>query len=451
MSMLSSLNTSKDGMQNYAYYGDQRLSSYTLIEMYRTSPVTRKVVNSLVDDSIRKGIEFDHEISDKILEKLEGLKLFSFLERAAKTARQTGKGLAFFHINDGNFPEIPVNHKRIKDVIPAYVLGKNAVSTMSADMDGNPKDWEEGETIEFYKISGANKIYQIWHKSRVLEFDGVYAGEDALNSNNGSYESVIDIARKGILLYEVFCDSTGNLSDRAIQEVLQIEGLGEKIKSNRQGVFNYLQTMLMSKSVLNKLVIDKKDTFSFNSASFQGYKDLGAIIKEFLSLITGIPIPKLFGTSPSASIGSQSGGYEEKLWINDVETYQQNQLRPAINKFLTWIKPLLQIPETEVLLFTFPSLYPIDPKTDAEIREIQSRTDTNYINGKVTRPEEIALSRFKGKWNMNTQINIEEREKALLVPADQQQDNIQDNNNDQNNPIPEKAASQSGTDAGNNK
>ena len=218
--------------------------------------------------------------------------------------------------------------------------------------------------------------------------------------------------RKAILLCEIFRDSISNVTDSAIQEVLKIEGLENKLKKKDNTVFNMLQAIMMGKSTVNKLVLSKNDEFQYHSANLTGYEKIREIVESEASMSSRIPISKLFGKSPSASIGSQSGGYEEKLWINEVETYQKD-LGNEIKKAIEWIKPLFKISQDEIIIFSFPSLYPIDPKTDAEIRKIQSETDKNYIDKGVVKPEEVALSRFKGKWSMNTQINLIEREKAL--------------------------------------
>jgi len=409
---ITGLGTWKDKTTQYKFMNTQRISYESINAMYRDSAITRNIIDSIVDDSLKNDIDIDHEISDSIINKLNEIKLFNLLKRAGKTARQTGGAVIFFHVNDGNLPEIPVNHKRIKEVKAGFILSKYSFTPMTSDKDGKAIDWFYGAEIEFYKIKSNTGVFQIWHKSRVLELKGGYAGEEALNENNGIYESLIDLNRKAILLCEIFRDSISNVTDSAIQEVLKIEGLENKLKKKDNTVFNMLQAIMMGKSTVNKLVLSKNDEFQYHSANLTGYEKIREIVESEASMSSRIPISKLFGKSPSASIGSQSGGYEEKLWINEVETYQKD-LGNEIKKAIEWIKPLFKISQDEIIIFSFPSLYPIDPKTDAEIRKIQSETDKNYIDKGVVKPEEVALSRFKGKWSMNTQINLIEREKAL--------------------------------------
>ncbi len=409
---ITGLGTWKDKTTQYKFMHTQRISYESINSMYRDSAIARNIVDSKVDDSLRNDIDIDHEISDSIINKLNELKVFDLLKRAGKTARQTGGALVFFHINDGNLSDIPVNHKKIREVKIGFVLSKYSYIPMAADKDGNPIMWFYGAEIEFYKIQSSTHIFQIWHKSRVLELKGGYAGEEALNENNGIYESYIDLNRKAILLCEIFRDSISNVADSAIQEVIRIEGLEAKLKKKDNSVFNMLQAVMMGKSTVNKLVLSKNDEFQYHSANLSGYEKIREIVESEASMSSRIPISKLFGKSPSASIGSQSGGYEEKLWINEVQSYQKD-LSIEIKKVIDWIKPLLKLPQDEIIIFTFPSLYPIDPKTDAEIRKIQSETDKNYLEKGVVKPEEVALSRFKGKWSMNTQIDLAEREKAL--------------------------------------
>lgn len=414
VNLFTGLGTWKARQQQYSFVEDARLDEVTTKSMYKDSPLTRRIVNAIIDDAMRKGIDFDHERSDEVIALFRKLKGANRLRRACKTGRQTGIGLAFYHVNDGQTPDMPVNHKRIKSVTPGFVLGKKDVTPMITGPDGKPAEWIEGAEIEYYKIEGSNG-FQIWHCSRVLEARGEYVGEDNLNTNNGIYESVIDLNRKAVILYEVFGDSVTNLTENIIQEVLMIEGLEDKLKGKgkKEQLQEVLQSLMISKSSINKLVIDKKWQFEYNSANVNGYEKIGEITETNASMSSGIPIPKLFGKSPAASIGSQAGGYEEKLWINDVESYQENELKPEIDKLIGWIKALLKIPEAEIIIYSFPPLFPIDPKTDSEIRKNQSETDRNYIDSGVVKKEEVAVSRFKGKWSPNTQINIEAREKIL--------------------------------------
>lgn len=408
VNLYTGLGTWKARTEQYNYFQSSRLTDYTLNSMIKDSPLCRKIVSAIVNDALRKNIEFDHEISDEISNKFNELKVFDFLKRTAKTGRQTGLACAFFNVNDGLPSEYPVIPKRIKSVFPGFILSKSYLLPMARSIEGKPIDWKSGYEVEYYKIRNTGEI---WHKSRLLICQGEYLSEDMLNDNLGFYESVIDVNRKAILLYDVFGDSVSNLADNVIQEVLRVEGLEDKMKSGQQQkIFNMLQTILLSKSVVKKMVIDKKDEFQYHSANMSGYKEISEIVKEYASMSSGIPISKLFGVSPSASIGSQSGGYEEKNWAIDVENFQ-DELKTEIDKALTWIKILLGIPEKEVIIYSFPALFPVDSKTESEIRKNQAETDVKYIEKGVITPEEVALSRFKGKWSMNTQIDITAREK----------------------------------------
>jgi phage-related protein (TIGR01555 family) len=404
VNLYTSLGTWKARTEQYNYNLSTRLSDYTINAMLKDSPLCRKIVSAIVNDALRNELDFDNENSEEISNKLNELKIYDYLRRTAKTARQTGLALAFYNVNDGLPTQFPVMPKRIKSVIPGFILSKKYISLMGSDLSGNPIDWQPGYEVEFYKIRNSG---QIWHKSRVLECKGEYLSEDMLIDNSGYHESVIDINRKAILLYDVFGDSVSNLADNVIQEVLRVEGLEDKMKTGqRDKIFNMLQTVMMSKSIVNKMVVDKKDEFAYHSANLSGYKDISQIVKEYAAMSSGIPITKLFGVSPSGSIGSQSGSYEEKNWIMDVDNYQAEELKPEFEKVLSWIKPLLKMSESEKILFTFPSLAPVDRKTEAEIRNIQASTDAIYIDKNIVSREEIRNSRFSGKWNINTQIDL---------------------------------------------
>ena len=437
VSILSKLNTANDRKNSYSFQKDTRLSHYTRLGMYKDNAITRVIINSLVDDSLKKDIVIDHKKRDEIVNKLKELKIKEWLKRTAKEARITGFAGCFFMINDGQPFSAPVDYEKIRDIKPLYVLNREYITPLSASIQNPliPTALQNNQEIEFYQVSQGNT--EIWHKSRVVVFHGEYSGEEERNNNRGFYESVIDGFRKQILLYDLVNDSVSTLADSAIQEILSIEGLESKIGSNPDDVLKQVMGMMLGKSVVGKLLIDAQDKFESHSANFTGYKEIEQIAKNYLSASTGIPKTKLFGDSPSGSIGSQTGSYEEDIWKDKVETYQTDEISPEFDKIMSWIKPLLSIPKDEIVLYKFPSLYPMTPLQEAQIRSTQANVDVAYINAKVLRPETVALSRFEGEYTTNTVIddkNLNLMKKALTKPVEalKPDKNILDNKNNDN-------------------
>ncbi len=430
VSLMTSVGTAKDRRTSYQYQGESRLSWQALKDMIKGSSITRIIVNSLVDDALKKEAKFDHKKKDDLAKKLEEIKFKSFFSRACKEARTHGMAAAFYFINDGLPAYLPVDHKRIRSVKPAFVLSKWNLNPMAADARGNPIVWQQGYEIEFYEIS-SNGRSEIWHISRMLLAYGEYAGEDNLNENNGNPESIIDLNRKPILLIELVTDNVTTLSDQIIREVIQLEGLENKLNSDSEEVLlQQVMAMMMGLSTVNKLLLDGQDKFSYHNADVSGYDIFYNIAKNNVAASSKTPKTKLFGDSPAGSIGSNTGSYEDDVWDNNVDSFRSEIIRPELNKAINWIKPLINIPEQEIIIYSFPSLKPMSPKEDAEIKLLHANRFSILVSSGILRKEAVTLSQYRGEYTDNIQLpdhEIARLEKALL--EDPQPEPSTDKNN----------------------
>lgn len=433
ISTISKLNSKDDRKKTYNFTADTRLSYEVRKSMMKDSPITRVIVNSIVKDSLKNEIVIDHDKKDDIIKVLNDLDIKNIFKRTAIESRMHGGAIAFFLINDGQPFESPVIPEKITEIKFISIANKDKVTPLSASIDNHlvPINYIQGSEHEFYKISKDDKEV-IFHKSRCIVFNGEYCGEDNLKDNNGFYEDIPSLVSKDILLYEITGDSVSSLSDNAIQEILKVNGLQDLIKDDLDNAFEQIFAMMLGKGILGRMVVDKEDDYEYHSANFSGYKDIHEIAKDKLSASSRIPRTKLFGESPSSSIGSQSGNYEKDVWNEQVEDYQTDILKPNYNKVLNWVKALFNIPQDEVILFKFPNLYPMTPKEEVELRNIQASTDSTYIQAGVLKAETVALSRFEGEYTINTVIDdklINEMKQTLLKPKDnnnQKKGNIQE-------------------------
>jgi phage-related protein (TIGR01555 family) len=118
------------------------------------------------------------------------------------------------------------------------------------------------------------------------------------------------------------------------------------------------------------------------------------------------------GQSPA---GMDATGDSDIRWFYDtIRTKRENDLDPKLRRVHELIMLAKdgptkgQVPDSWSL--QYPSLWQMTPKEEAEIRELQSRTDQVYLVNSVVLPEEIALSRFKPDgWSGETTIDTAAR------------------------------------------
>lgn len=116
----------------------------------------------------------------------------------------------------------------------------------------------------------------------------------------------------------------------------------------------------------------------FDAVTMLGY--------QLTAAIAGVPSARLLETSPK---GWQStGSYEDRNYSKLQKQIQMQDFCPILNfHFKLLAKSLYEVDKTYTTVFD-----PIDTPTEkerAEIREINSRTDVNYLNAGVVSPDEI--------------------------------------------------------------
>ena len=88
---------------------------------------------------------------------------------------------------------------------------------------------------------------------------------------------------------------------------------------------------------------------------------------------------------------------------------QKSQLLPPLLQLMVIMNASLKVVDTseETLTINFNPLSKRDQKADAETREIQSRTDKNYMEAGVLSQEEVRKNRFVGGYALDTSVEDE--------------------------------------------
>lgn len=390
----SGFGTEKDRKEQYTFTPDRRIDQYSLAAFYKDSALMGNIINSLVEDALSEVVTINHEKSELFYNYFKDvLNAYDWIERAWKTARENGGAVLLWHINDGQEPIMPVNHEKIKEIKPLFIIPKFFLNPLSVDHI-NPLQplgyWIRGTIPEWYTISHDQISGVTYHKSRLMVFNGEYRGEKNLAETNSFGEATPDLNKRAVLLYEIIVGSLSTIADSIIQEVIKFDNFQNDLEAERdEEILHKLITIFLGKSVVNKIAIDKEDEFQYHSANVSGYKDLENIAKSYVSMSSKTPITKLFGESPSASIGSQSGGYEADLWNSDVKNARNKVLLPNLIKLINWLKPLLGFKQTEIVPLSFKSLIVLDPKTEAEVNKLEMEMFEKYLTMGIFTKDEI--------------------------------------------------------------
>lgn len=178
--ILTGYGTIEDRKKQYSLVRSRRATAIERNIYYKDHPILSNIIDFLVDDSTKKDVIIDHEKGSLFLDKFNDLNLIDWMARTWKMARKDGTAVLVLNVVDGQPTETPVNVDRIKDVKINFILSKDDLRPLSADLD-NPSlvplsYWRLGTIPEFYQINH-NEINKVYHKSRLLIFNGKYAGD----------------------------------------------------------------------------------------------------------------------------------------------------------------------------------------------------------------------------------------------------------------------------------
>jgi phage-related protein (TIGR01555 family) len=155
-------------------------------------------------------------------------------------------------------------------------------------------------------------------------------------------------------------------------------------------------SQLFARAELFNLVRDNRglmmvnhDTEGFSnvSAPLGGLDALQAQTQEHLSSVSGVPIVKLLGIQPAGLNASSEG--EIRSFYDWIHAYQEKFFRSNLTRVIDLAQLSLWGEVDQDLTYEFEPLWSLDEKAQAEVREIDARTDQTLADTGVVRPEEI--------------------------------------------------------------
>lgn len=115
-------------------------------------------------------------------------------------------------------------------------------------------------------------------------------------------------------------------------------------------------------------IVDKEnEDFTNVSASLSGLDKLQAQSQEHMAAVSGIPLVKLLGITPSGLNASSDG--EVRTFYDRISAMQESDLRPVLNKILKLIQLNLFGEIEENITFSFNPLWQLDELQQADVNQ----------------------------------------------------------------------------------
>ena len=153
-------------------------------------------------------------------------------------------------------------------------------------------------------------------------------------------------------------------------------------------VFDRIDMFNNTRSNRGAYALDRDTEEFFNvSTPLSGLDHLQAQAQEQMSSVSGIPLIVLLGITPTGLNASSEG--ELRVFYDFIHAYQESFFRDKLKCVLDFIQLSLFGEIDPSITFEFEPLWSLDEKAQAEVEEIEMRTNVGYADAGVVSPEEV--------------------------------------------------------------
>lgn len=258
------------------------------------------------------------------------------------------------------------------------------------------------------------------HESRLLVFGGQPVSRRALVQMRGWGDSIFTRVDRVLQQYSQTWAGIANVMQDFKQDVLGIDGLGQKVNSNAKApgggnaFVTRAKTIQLTRSIARMLLIDKdKESMQRLMASLTGVPE---VLQQFclrLAAAVDMPVALLFGQAPAGL--NATGASDIRFFYDRVKAKQRRRLLPQVKRLIRLIMLAKEGPTDGVEYAKWSvNFRPLYQETETEKvanRKTQAETDVAYINAGVLSAAEVTASRFGGAdYSTDTQLDLEGRQ-----------------------------------------
>jgi phage-related protein (TIGR01555 family) len=383
------------------------LSSNELTAMWVGEGVGKRIVSVVADDILRAGFEITGDDDGYLMKELKRLKVNAKINEAICWTRLYGGALVVVMVRDGGKLSEPIG-SRISEVesLRVYPITRVPISAMDICEDPESRHFEEIEIFPITKLSG--EIFQV-HSSRCLVFKGEVVPPDGNLPWVMRYwgMSCIQPIYDQLRTFGGTFQSVASLMQEFIIGVYKLSNLAEIVSENNvDAVYNRMEIIHASKSMLNAILIGEDEDFRRDVAGLAGLPEVLDKFIMLLSGVSGIPVSRLFG--------QQSGGLNNKgeadtrNYYDMVMAAQDNLLHDPLLALCQMVNKGIPKPiSKDALAITFNPVWEPSQAELIDMRNKQANTDSLYIQSGVLSPQEVAEGRFEGGYSFETAISVD--------------------------------------------
>lgn len=407
-----------DKRQNTSFCPDF-LSIQEAADLWRGDDIAARVVELVPSEMLREGWDVSLGESDqtRALKIAPELGLKGELWDALAFERAYGGSAILLGAQDGAPLEEPLDLDRVRSVDFLQTFEPEELTpTLYYSDPSNPKLGRPSHYLLSPIESGASSDRNhhlrsvILHESRLVIFPGIRVTKRRLaTTSNGWGDSVLNRVHSVLRDFNAAWASTSILLTDFAQAVFKIKGLAELIAADQNKVVqNRIAAVELSRSVARAVLIDAEgEDWERKQTPVTGLPELLDKFATRLAAAADMPLTLLMGQSPAGL--NATGESDLRFFYDRVSGLQERKLKPGL-LYLLQVLAASQNIDPSLVEIEFRPLWQPSSKELAETRNIQSQTDSNYINAGVVSPEEIAIARFSTpEDDFTTMVDFEAR------------------------------------------
>lgn len=315
-----------------------RLYDHEIDELYAHDRLTKRGVNTLVDEALSAGIKVNDTHLDKFLADndipLTDVQVLAKVREAAIFARLKGVGALFLVRDIGE----TAYAKPLGDDAPAptavHVLGKEHMSILERSEDILSPDFEKPILFSVQSAYGGKSVTV--HRDHLIIMEGEPLPDSLRELNEGWADSTVQSAWGQVRRFLDTENSMAAILQKFETAQMSIAGLSETLLDAREESLLIKRMELFAKtlSALNIALTDASagEEFKRMFANVSGMDTMWDRFAHSCAMAWETPMTKLFGMSPSGQSTDDASGRAN--WRTKISTYQTHELAPVIKTLL---------------------------------------------------------------------------------------------------------------------
>jgi len=363
----SSIGTARDPHEHTSIVGGEPdpLDEDEIDQVYERGRYGRTVIDRPAKDSLRHGAvklpEADradlHEDADDTVERpfmlvdpdtqsevfrkrALQLGLYQTLERALIDARLTGGAGVLFVTDDNAGLDEPVEWRTFTEVEAIHVFDRFDLS--AADCVSEIEDAQYGQPRTYYfhpdqevpttSSEGKRYIGESIHHTRIAPYFGRRVRDSGEDRFDGWAQPVLEGLVETLKDMEIVTQAMASAVHEFQYDVLKIDGLDRKIMADGvEALEARMEAMSLSRSMINATALDAGgEDLESRTVDFSGPIEVLGLLKENLSLESGIPLSILFGQTPQGLSSNDETGRSN--YFDMVRQIRHQKHVPAIER-----------------------------------------------------------------------------------------------------------------------